>query len=72
MSDVILIFGKDTCPYTSAARKDYAQEGKKFEYINVIQYPSQLKRMLEFSKGVREVPVIVEAGRVIIGYDGGT
>ncbi len=72
MSDVTLIFGKDSCPYTSEARQDYARQGKKFEYINVIRDPSQLKRMLEFSGGVREVPVIVEEGRVTIGYNGGT
>ena len=72
MADVTLIFGKDSCPYTSAAREDYAREGKKFEYLNVIQDRSQLKRMLEFSKGVREVPVIVEDGRVTIGYNGGS
>jgi hypothetical protein len=28
--------------------------------------------MLKHSKGVREVPVIVEAGKVTIGFDGGT
>jgi len=67
-----LIFGKDTCPYTSAARQDYASAGKPFEYINVIQNRDELKRMLEYSKGVREVPVIVEAGEVTIGWAGGT
>jgi len=72
MADITLIFGKDTCPYTTAAREDHAREGKKFEYINVITDRSQLKRMLEFSKGVREVPVIVENGLVTIGYNGGT
>jgi glutaredoxin 3 len=70
--NTILIFGKDTCPYTSAARQDYADAGKHFEYINVIQDRDQLKRMLEYSKGVREVPVIVENGEVTIGYAGGT
>jgi glutaredoxin len=70
---MILIFGKDTCPYTSAAREDYAKSGKPFEYINVIQNRDQMKRMLEYSKGVREVPVIVEEdGKVTIGYAGGS
>ncbi len=30
-----------------------------------------MKRMLQFSKGERTVPVIVEGGKVIIGFDGG-
>ena len=70
--EVILIFGKDTCPYTSAAREDYQKSGKIFQYINVIKDRSELKRMLEYSKGVREVPVIVENGEVTIGYAGGS
>jgi len=28
--------------------------------------------MLKHSKGARKVPVIVEAGEVMIGFDGGT
>jgi glutaredoxin 3 len=68
-----MIFGKDTCPYTSAAREDYAKSGKSFQYINVIQNRDELKRMLEYSKGIREVPVIVEEdGKVTIGYAGGS
>ena len=72
MSEVTLIFGKDSCPYTGAARQDYESAGKSFRYINVLQDKSELKRMLEFSKGVREVPVIVENGQVTIGYAGGS
>ncbi len=30
-----------------------------------------MKRMLQLSKGERTVPVIVEGGKVIIGFDGG-
>ena len=30
-----------------------------------------MKRMLQFSKGERTVPVIVEGDKVIIGFDGG-
>ncbi len=30
-----------------------------------------MKRMLQCSKGERTVPIIVEGGKVIIGFDGG-
>ncbi len=30
-----------------------------------------MKRMLEFSKGDRKVPVIVEEGKVTSGFNGG-
>ena len=51
---------------------DYEREGKPFQYFNVVKDRSLLKKMLEYSKGVREVPVIVEGGRVTIGYNGGS
>ena len=72
MSEKILIFGKDAWPYTRAAREAYAKQAKKVEYLNVIADPDQLDVMLKHSKGARKVPVIVEAGEVTIGFDGGT
>ena len=51
---------------------DYEQEGRAFHYINVIEDRAALKRMLEYSKGVREVPVIVEGDKISIGYKGGS
>lgn len=30
-----------------------------------------MKRMLQYSKGGRTVPMIVDRGKVIIGFDGG-
>jgi len=65
---MIEIFGKDTCPYTRAAVEAYRAKGGV--YINVKQDPAQLARMLEFSKGQRRVPVIVDNGNVTIGYGG--
>jgi glutaredoxin 3 len=69
-SEKVLIFGKDSCPYTQAARDDYARRKVPFEYVNVKKNPTDLQRMLEFSRGRREVPVIVEAGRVTVGFGG--
>ncbi len=69
-SDTVVIYGKDACPYTQAARDDYARRGLTAEYINVKKDPAGLARMLEYSKGRRLVPVIVEGGRVTIGFGG--
>ncbi len=41
-----------------------------FAYINVTKNTADLERMLRYSKGKREVPVIVEQGRVTIGFGG--
>lgn len=69
---MVLIFGKDSCPYTQAARDDYQARGVAFEYLNVKRNADDLKRMLVFSTGRREVPVIVDGERVTIGFAGGT
>ena len=66
----VLIYGKDSCPYTLAAREDYEQRGVAFEYINVKKDPAELDRMLALTKGRRQVPVIVENGKVTIGFGG--
>ena len=69
---MVTIFGKDTCPYTQAARDDYSRRGITFEYVNVKKNRSDLDRMLTFSRGRREVPVIVDDDEVTIGFAGGT
>jgi glutaredoxin len=67
---MVLIFGKDSCPYTEAAREDYARRGVAFQYINVKKNRTDLARMMEYSGGERRVPVIVEGGKVTIGFGG--
>jgi len=41
-----------------------------FTYIDVTKKRADLDRMLQYSQGKREVPVIVEQGRVTIGFGG--
>jgi glutaredoxin 3 len=67
---MVLIFGKDACPYTRAARDHYAATGVAFEYVNVKKDAAALERMLTFSRGQREVPVIVDGETVTIGFGG--
>jgi glutaredoxin len=49
-----------------------AQEGKDVEYHDVVSDSGKLEIMLKHSNGKREVPVIVDAGEVSIGFDGGS
>jgi glutaredoxin len=67
---MVEIFGKDTCPYTQAARDHYLSLGVRFEYVNVRKNPAELQRMLALTHGRREVPVIVDGDTVTIGYGG--
>ena len=66
----VIIFGKDTCPYTASARKDYGEKGYAVDYRNVYRRPQIMDEMLKFTKGERDVPVIVEDGRVTVGWGG--
>jgi glutaredoxin 3 len=67
---MVLVFGKDTCPYTQAARDDLASRNIPFQYINVKRNPEDLQRMLRYTKGRRSVPVIVDGETVRIGFGG--
>jgi glutaredoxin len=52
-----------------AAREDYADKAV-VEYFDVLASKQQLDRMMKYSRGKRQVPVIVEDEKVTIGYGG--
>jgi glutaredoxin 3 len=67
----MVIYGKEYCPYTQAAKDHYAARGVAFDYVDVKADRAALARMLELSNGHRRVPVIVEDdGKVTIGFGG--
>ncbi len=70
MPDKVLIFGHDFCDYTSSARADYSDRNIPFEYINVLEDEDGLRRMMDLNHGSRDIPVIVEDGRVSVGFGG--
>jgi glutaredoxin 3 len=70
MADEVLIYGKDSCPYTAAAVEDYQTRKVPFRYIDVKKDPAELDKMIGLTGGRRQVPVIVDAGRVTIGFGG--
>ncbi|HUE86706.1 MAG TPA: UXX-star (seleno)protein family 1 [Vicinamibacterales bacterium] len=70
MVDEVLIYGKDNCPYTAAAIEDYQARKVPYRYIDVKKDRAELEHMLGLTEGRRQVPVIVEAGRVTIGFGG--
>ena len=70
MAEEVVIYGKDSCPYTVAARDDYGARGVPFRYVNVKKDQAGLERMLTLTNGRRQVPVIVEGGRVSVGFGG--
>lgn len=67
MADKIVIYGKQGCPFTDKARAAY---GSSAIYIDVEADKAKLQEMITLSGGERKVPVIVEGGKVKIGYGG--
>jgi len=72
MPEAVRIYGKSTWPHTHAAREDFGARGLPVEFHDVKQDPEAMRRFLELSGGSRRVPLIVEQGRVTVGYEGGT
>jgi glutaredoxin len=66
----ILLYGKETCPYTTRARKEFAERGVAFKYIDVQTNAIALKRMLRLTDGDRRIPVIVTGDEVSVGFGG--
>ena len=67
---MVTIFGKDSCPYTNAARDDYQARGIA---VKVHQRQEERRRPgsnAALQHGRRQVPVIVEDGKVTIGFGG--
>ena len=66
----VVIYGKDSCPYTADAVESYKAKGVAVDYVNVKRDPAAMERMLARSGGQRRVPVIVDDGKVTIGFGG--
>ena len=67
MSKRIIIYGKGGWPYTDKARVAF---GNSAIYVDVTANADNLKEMLQFSGGRRQVPVIIENDKVTVGYGG--
>ena len=67
MAEKVIIYGKSGWPFTNNARSAYGDDA---QYFDIKADKEKLKEMLEYTKGVKEVPVIVKGGEVTIGYGG--
>lgn len=70
MREPVEIYGKDSCPYTTAARRDCQARGVPVTYLDVTRDPAAMARFLELSGGERRVPLIVDGGRISSGFGG--
>ncbi|MEF2230000.1 MAG: UXX-star (seleno)protein family 1 [Pseudodesulfovibrio sp.] len=67
MADIV-IYGKSTCPHTRRALAAHPEA----RFVDVLLSPFDLETMLRLTEGQRRIPVIVEDGRVTIGFNRGS
>ncbi len=71
MSERAELYGTKSCPFTSELREHLLWEGAEFDEYDVEADAEALSRMLALTGGRRNVPVLVEDGRVKqIGWQG--
>jgi glutaredoxin 3 len=66
MDSKVIIYGRDSCPFCVQAREAY---GDRALYVDIENDPGRLPEMLAYSKGDDRVPVIVEGGKILIGFN---
>jgi mycoredoxin len=65
------LYGTRSCPFTGELREQLLWDGADFVEHDVESDPEALARMLALTGGRRDVPVLVEDGRVQqIGWQG--
>jgi glutaredoxin len=64
------IYTKPGCPYCAAAKDDLQRRGVRYTEHNVQADPDALRAMLARNGGQRQVPTLVEDGRVTVGFGG--
>jgi glutaredoxin len=67
----VTIYTKQGCPYCAAAKKHFGDQGVAFEEVDVHSTPGAIEKVRDLSNGQNIVPVIVEDGRVTVGFGGG-
>jgi glutaredoxin 3 len=70
MTAEIIIFGKMTWPFSLQAREAKTKEGLRVIFRDVLKDRQALPEMLKLTRGLRQVPVIVEGEKISIGFGG--
>jgi glutaredoxin len=65
----VTIYIKEGCPYSKALKDDLDKKGIKYEEIDVVKNPEYQDEVIKLAKR-RAVPVMVEDGRVTVGFGG--
>ncbi len=67
----VIIYTKPGCPYCAAAKEHYGKTGTKFTEVDVYAVKGAKEKAIKLAGGKSIVPVIVEDGKVTVGFGGG-
>ena len=65
----VTIYIKEGCPYCRALKDDLDKKGVEYEEVDVVIDPEYQEKVVELAKS-KVVPVMVEDGRVTVGFGG--
>lgn len=67
----VAIYTHPDCAFSAAAKMDYRKRKVEFLEIDVSKQRDKIPELLKLTKGERITLVIVENGKVTIGFKGG-
>jgi len=67
----IVVYTHPDCAYSAAAKMDYRKRQVEFLEVDVSKQRDKIPELLKLTRGERITPVIVENGKVTIGFKGG-
>ncbi|MGE5389627.1 MAG: Uxx-star family glutaredoxin-like (seleno)protein [Deltaproteobacteria bacterium] len=70
MRSLLVIYTKTGCPYCEAAKKHFSAEETPFEEVNLSVHPERIPEIKQLTNSTK-VPVIVDNGKVTVGFNGG-
>lgn len=68
----VRVYTKVGCPHCAAAKDDFKKRGVAYEEIDVHTVPGAAEEAMKLAGGKKMVPVIVENGKVTLGFLGGS
>lgn len=66
----LTIYTKTGCPYCQAAMESFAKKNIEYTEINLSDNPGRTSEAVKIA-GIRKVPIIVDNGKVTVGFNGG-
>ena len=68
----VVLYTHPDCAFSAAAKMEYRQSKVEYLEIDVSKEPDKIPDLLQLTEGERVTPVMVENGKVTIGFKGGT